>query len=130
MEPLLADPQIQSYDVIALQEPWQNPLQNRTYCPGNSGFISAYDDQQRRCCFLINRRVDNAIWNVHFPSPDLAILNIRTADICIWIYNVYSEPPGGYNIVNYPSPIPLLQNYLQREGEHMVLGDFNLHHLL
>jgi endonuclease/exonuclease/phosphatase family metal-dependent hydrolase len=32
--------------------------------------------------------------------------------------------------MDYPSPIPLLPVLLQRRGEHIVLGDFNLHHPL
>ena len=43
---------------------------------------------------------------------------------------MYSQPLGGYNVINYPSPILLLDELLVREGEHIVLGDFNLHHPL
>lgn len=128
MEPLLADPRTRSYDIIALQEPWRNPNQNRTYCPGSSGFLPAYDDVERRSCFLVNREVDSTIWTVQFPSPDLSVLCLRTEQGNIWIYNVYSEPPGNYQNTEYSTPIPLLEDLLRRDGEHIVLGDFNLHH--
>jgi hypothetical protein len=128
MEPLLADSRIKSYDIIALQEPWKNPHQNRTYCPAYTGFLPAYDNTKRRACFLINKEVDRTMWTVQFPSPDLAVLCLRTEAHCIWIYNVYSEPPGSYQVTNYNTPILLLPALLEREGEHIVLGDFNLHH--
>ena len=58
MVPLLADKVIVSYDVLALQEPWQNPYKNATYCPSRSAFYVAYNDQKRRSCFLINKSLD------------------------------------------------------------------------
>ncbi len=100
------------------------------YCLGNSGFTSTYNNQWRHYCFLINQRVDSTIQNIHFPSLDLAILNIYIANICIQIYNIYSKPLGKYNIVNYPILISLLQEYLQQEGEYIILRDFNLYYLL
>ena len=44
MAPLLADARTKEYDILAIQEPWQNPFENRTYCPSLSGFVAAYDD--------------------------------------------------------------------------------------
>ena len=101
MEPLLADSRVKAYDLIALQEPWKNPLEDRTYCPSASGFIPAYDSCERRSCFLINREMDSSIWTAEFPHTDLATLNIRTDHLNVWIYSVYSEPLGGYNITDY-----------------------------
>jgi len=130
MAPLLADKRTRSFDIIAIQEPWKNPEQNRTYCPSASGFIPAYDDRERRSCFLVNKELDSTAWDVSFPGPDLAILSIRTEELNIWIYSTYSEPPGGYQITQYQTPIPLLGDLLARDGEHVLLGDFNLHHPL
>jgi len=60
MAPLLADPLIQAYDVIALQELWTNPKQDTTYCPSAAPFFLAYPLEKGRCCFLINKRLDIA----------------------------------------------------------------------
>jgi hypothetical protein len=128
IEPLLAEDQTRSYDIIAIQEPWRNPNQNRTYCPSASGFIPAYDDCERRSCFLVHKDLDKSTWSIEFPSPDIAVLNLRTNDHCIWIYSVYSEPPGSYTTTQYNTPITLLPNCLSRYREHIILGDFNLHH--
>lgn len=128
MEPLLADAAALSYDTIALQEPWKNPLQNRTYCPRASGYIPAYDNRERRCCFLVHKDLNTAMWDIEFLGPDLAVLQYRTTEQTIWVYNVYSEPPGGYIVTEYSTPIPQLAELFEREGEHILLGDFNLHH--
>jgi hypothetical protein len=48
--------------------------------------------------------------------------------MAIWIYSLYSQPPGGYIIRDYNSPIPLLRDMIRREGEYIILGDFNLHY--
>lgn len=130
MTPMLADEQVGLYDIIALQEPWKNTLENRTYCPSVSNFVPAYDDCKRRSCFLVNKDLDNTTWYIDFLGPDLTVLNLRTNNLCIWVYNVYSQPPGSYSTTEYPTPIPQLAPLLEREGEHIVLGDFNLHHPL
>ena len=44
MAPLLADKIAATYDVLALQEPWQNPHKNATYCPNSSVFYIIHDD--------------------------------------------------------------------------------------
>jgi hypothetical protein len=128
MEPLLAESRTQSYDIIVIQEPWRNPNQNCTYCPSASAFIPAYDDCKRRSCFLVHKGLDASTWSVEFPTPDLAVLNLNTSEYCMWIYSVYSEPPGSYTVTKYDTPITLLPDLLNRDGEHIILGDLNLHH--
>lgn len=130
MAPLLADPQTREFDVLAIQEPWQNPYVNATYCPQSSGFTPAYNDKTRRSCFLVNKRLPSNSWSVTYPSEDLCVLRINLGERTTWIYNVYSQPPGGYSVTDYPSPVGLLSELLARQGEHLVLGDFNLHHPL
>ena len=130
MAPLLADDQVQAFDIIAVQEPWRNPYQNQTYCLKASGFVPAYNDLPRRCCFLISRRLDTAFWDVEFPSADLAIMCLQVEGRTVWIYNIYSPPPGSYTMTEYSIPITSLAEYLVRPREHILLGDFNLHHPL
>jgi hypothetical protein len=53
MAPLLADPKIHQYDIIAIQEPWTNPFsQKTTYCPRSTPFFLVYPQEKGRCCFL------------------------------------------------------------------------------
>jgi hypothetical protein len=130
MAPLLADKVITSYDVLALQEPWQNPHKNATYCPSRSAFYVAYNDQKRRSCFLINKSLDINSWDIDYSGPDVCSLRLQLPDIVLWIHNFYNQSPGSHSTTDYPSSLTLLPDLLAREGEHLVLGDFNLHHPL
>ena len=130
MAPLLADKVIASYDVLALQEPWQNPHKNATYCPSRSAFYVAYNDQKRRSCFLINKGLDINSWDIDYSGPDVCSLRLQLQDIVLWIHNFYNQSPGSHSTTDYPSSLTLLPDLLAREGEHLVLGDFNLHHPL
>jgi hypothetical protein len=130
MAPLLADKITASYDILALQEPWQNPFKNATYCPSSSAFYAAYDNQARRSCFLINKSLDINTWDVDYSGPDICSIRLQLSDIVLWIHNFYNQPPGSYSTIDYPSSLTRLPGLLAREGEHLVLGDFNLHHPL
>jgi hypothetical protein len=46
MAPLLADPRIQDFDIIALQEPWTNRYKDTTYCPRAAPFFLAYPPEK------------------------------------------------------------------------------------
>jgi hypothetical protein len=87
---LLTDPSIYVFDIIALQEPWQNPFQNSTYCPSQTQFFPAYNDSKRCSCFLINKRLDITYCDVIFLRPDCCSLQLRTESFIIWIHNIYS----------------------------------------
>lgn len=130
MAPLLADPRIQDFDIIALQEPWTNRYKDTTYCPRAAPFFLAYPPEKGRCCFLINKKLDISTWEPSFTSPDLGSLQIQAGGRRIWVHNVYSQPPKSHSDISSPTPIPMLTNLLEQEGEHIVLGDFNLHHPL
>ena len=130
MAPLLADKATASYDILALQEPWHNPYKNATYCPSSAAFYVAYDNQERRSCFLINKSLDINSWDVDYSGPDVCSLRLQLPDLVLWIHNFYNQPPGSYSTTAYPSSLAHLPSLLAREGEHLVLGDFNLHHSL
>lgn len=40
MIPLFGNPQVQNIDLLAIQEPWQNPAQATTYHPLKNNFSS------------------------------------------------------------------------------------------
>ncbi|TVY59574.1 putative RNA-directed DNA polymerase from transposon X-element, partial [Lachnellula suecica] len=69
MAPFLADKRVLDFDIIAVQEPWNNPFGRRTYCV--PGFTQTYDNCRRRSCFLVNQRLDITTWEVEFPRDDL-----------------------------------------------------------
>jgi hypothetical protein len=130
MIPLLEDRLVKAYDVLAIQEPWRNPSALTTYRGRGTGFFLAHDKVPGRVCFYINERLDPNSWTIIYHSPDFCTLSLQAEQQTWQIHNVYSEPPGGYRVTNYNTPIPLLQDALGTPGEHLLVGDFNLHHPL
>ena len=136
MIPLLEDEEIKKYDVLAIQEPWRNPYVPTTYNPSTSGFHLIYNENQNtRVCFYVNKNIDINDWSVEFPSPDMAtlMLNVYENDVkkIICISNVYNPSPTSPSSANSPSTLPEAQRILTEKGknqEHILLGDFNLHH--
>ena len=111
-------------EIIALQEPWQN-----THMNGSSGFWPAYPKQfQSKACFLLRKTFPLSSWSVEYPAPNIASLTMQINNQTIHIHNVYSKPPGNYTHIDQNSPIFKLSELLKKPGEHVLLGDFNLHH--
>ena len=130
MAPLLADPRTHEFDIIAIQEPWKNPHIETTYCPTRSPFYLLYPPEGRaRSCFLINKKLDITSWELGPLTPDLCSLQIRTENGSkLWIHNIYSQPPYSYSTTEYNTPISALPELLSEPGEHILLGNLNLHH--
>jgi hypothetical protein len=126
---LSACAQAADFDIIAIQEPAHNPSMHATYCDSRSAFRPLYpSNQHSRACFLINKRLPLSSWRVEFPGPDIAVLSLTYAGRRITVTNIYNmpAPAATANI----GPIYLLPNILSRDGDHLLLGDFNLHHQL
>lgn len=132
MVPLLADPAIQNFDVLAIQEPWSNSFVPTSYNPGNSRFYLVHQGEENtRVCFYVNKSIDPETWKVEFPSKDLCTLMIRVqmgrSVKTIYIHNVYNPSPESLSTNEGVSTIPALGEALKAHGEHLVVGDFNLH---
>lgn len=134
MIPLLAEAATQIYNIIAIQEPWKNPHVATTLSSHHSGFHFLYrPGGDTRVCFYVNSRIDPDSWEVAFPTADLCTLSIR---LCIGssttlthIHNIYNPCPGSYSTITAASTVPAIRAQIESlEGEHIVLGDFNLHH--
>ena len=135
MLPLLADPKTQDYDIIAIQEPWRNPSIPTTLSSHQSGFHLLYrPNGDTGVCFYINDTIDPDSWEVEYPSADMCTLKIRmkigtTSDV-IHIHNVYNPSPISYSSIDSPSTLAKVKRQLIAETNHILLGDFNLHHPL
>jgi len=46
----------------------------------------------------------------------------------VWVHNIYNPSPVSYTSTDSPSTLPVLEEALAMDGEHVVVGDFNLHH--
>jgi len=134
MASLLANEKALEYDIIALQEPWRNRYQYTTYHPVKDRFDLIYHETaSTRVCFYIRCELQGS-WRYEHHSPDLSTLSIQIQAQedenrrTIHIHNVYNPTPIQRST---QGTVLLLDQVLQQyEGyeEHIVLGDFNLHH--
>ncbi len=136
---LLQDAQCKEMDILAIQEPWRNPFITTGYNTQSSGFNLAYPPfRLTRVCFYVNKRLDISKWSVTNHSEDIQTLTINLAAIetqqggVIQIHNVYNPSPTSY-ASNEPGTIVTLRKVLEqaeKDSNHVVVGDFNLHHPL
>ena len=103
--PLLEDPSIQDYSLLAIQEPWKNPFLQTSYNPSTSNFSLAYmPHPDTRVAFYINKQIDTSSWEVDFISPDLIHLKLSLTDDLrtrmVHIFNIYNPSPLLYRSIS------------------------------
>ena len=136
LTPLLESEEVQDMDILAIQEPWFNTTNKSTYNPSHSKFHLVHQGKEgTRVCIYVNKRIDIDSWDEVFSGNDCCSIKIKlkkTEDteekIEVWVHNVYNPSPTSYKTKDSPSTIPVISEVLQRPGEHILVGDFNLHH--
>ncbi len=128
MEPLFQDHALQKFDILAIQEPWKNPFMNTSLSAKKAGFhLLYYDDERTRVCFYVNQRLDPDSWAVEFNGGDFATIHLQTYQGLIHVHNIYNPPPSSHTS-NEPGTLPALDQALDKPGQHIAVGDYNLHH--
>ena len=88
--------------------------------------------EETRVCFYISDKIDPDSWEISHSSKDLIFLHLKIKQNdgtkTINIHNVYNSSSVSYASIDSPSTLQSLQEALRTLGEHIVLGDFNLHH--
>ena len=93
-----------------------------------SGFQLAYKNSPHtRVCFYVNNRIATHSWSVQLPTPDLITMIIETKRGPVNVHNVYNPSPRSYRSTE-AGTLEALRQQLRLEGQHVVVGDFNLHH--
>lgn len=131
MLPLFEELNTPTYDILAVQEPWRNPFQQTINNRLSQCFELSYmPHPATRVCFFIHKRLALSTWNVKHHTPDFSILEIRISNArTIRIHNIYNPCQQSGD----PSLIPTIVDRLNESPsniEHILLGDFNLHHPL
>ena len=67
-------------------------------------------------------------WNAG-GEPDYCWIRLETDIGLIIIHNVYSQTLDSYGTTEWNTPILRMLEATQTQGQHIVVGDFNLHHL-
>jgi exonuclease III len=128
MLPFLQALNPKDHHIIAVQEPWRNPRVQDT--AKHPGYHTIYPPTDRtRTCFYVSRDIDPGKWHHTIHSPDLITVTINSDIGPIHIHNCYNPPPGSYTS-QAAGTLPLLPSILHQDGEHILVGDFNLHHPL
>lgn len=135
MAPLLQDKNIAQFDVLAIQEPWYNVYNRSSFNPSSSGFYLAYrPEPDTRTCFYVNKRLDLTSWEIKYNGGDLCSLRLEIyvnsigVEKEIWIHNVYNPSSVTYASMDSPSTLSKLEQALGKARDHVLVGDFNLHH--
>jgi hypothetical protein len=116
------------YDVIAIQEPWLNPLVATTYCPRSCPYTLVFPQEGRaRTCIYVNKQIPLSQWHAS-AEQDYSWVRLELNSGPLTIHNVYSETPRSYETTEWNTPIPRVLEAVQAPGRHLVVGDFNLHH--
>jgi ribonuclease HI len=148
MATFLRDRNVLTADVIAVQEPWKNQLQQTTHQPATGTFQLLYptvkdnsegsdgrqDDlhqassgSQPGVCLFVSKTLDPSTWSCQLISQDYQLLKLRRAHCGrdgtdLFVHNIYNRP--GSNTLEQ------LRCELSKRplGEHVILGDMNAHH--
>lgn len=135
---MLRDPQTWEYNILAIQEPWRNPFNNSTHHPFKDCFHLAYPTAidlelgPARVCFFVNTQLDRAKWTFKEHSKDLITLGLQYIEYeqrkRLHIHNIYWEAITG----DITETLDQLNSLFEEDpdGQHVVVGDFNLHHFV
>lgn len=131
MAQFLRDPAVLQADIIAVQEPWKNPYSDTTHHPAFGShqilYPSASDigDQRARVAFYVSRKINPRTWRHTVHSADCQELELQVQGRKLQIFNIYN--PGPWD-TNRADTVELLDRVVAPKGDHIILGDFNLHH--
>ncbi len=127
MIPLFQNENIVDIDIGALQEPWRNTRDKKTYHSQKDSFHLPYPKSNKaKGCFLVNKKIDQSTWSYTKDGPDVISVHLNLPDRCIHIRNFYN--PVNKEEVSTSISILKQRLALYRNEEHIVLGDFNLYH--
>jgi exonuclease III len=133
--PLLQDTRVHEFDILAIQEPWRNPFTTTSYNPQDTPFYLAYPLKPlSRVCAYINKRIHPNSWTVTHHTEDAQTVTIRYGpdkhQRTLQVHNIYNPSPSSYSSQDQGT-LETLRNCLQEPADdHIVVGDFNLHHPL
>ena len=111
--------------ILAIQEPTYNRWTKSTYCL--KLYELAYEARpETRVCFMIKRDVGATQWRRRQYGPNVAALELDTDQGKLTVINVYNPRAGGLRIQEWPAIETALE---EAQGEVLLIGDFNAHHL-
>ena len=117
------------HHIIAIQEPWINPLNHKTVSlPGYYTVLP--ESPSPRVATYVSKEISTLSWTVVGQDSDLITIQLTHGSQTIQIHNCYN--PSGPISHRNGGTLPQAQRAIQDAGEceQILLGDFNLHHPL
>ncbi|KUM55456.1 hypothetical protein ACN42_g11818, partial [Penicillium freii] len=129
MADFLAKPEVSKADIIAVQEPWENPYNDMTYHPLKQTHELLYPPSaerggRTRVCIYISKKLAGWTHYAHSEFCQEVRFQAGLGEICF--FNIYNEcgTTGTVELLN----TLLCDDQRHRRGHLMIAGDFNLHH--
>lgn len=95
---------------------------NGEYAVTCYGYTLAFEfEATHRVAFYVRHQL--AEWSPTFVSDHISTITVRTGAGSVHFHNVYIPPKE-----TDKWPVERITDLLQTEGEHVLMGDFNLHH--
>ncbi|KAI1003132.1 hypothetical protein K3495_g5078 [Podosphaera aphanis] len=117
------------HQVVALQEPWRHPTE-KTSIKHPAYHLVFPDGIKGRTCIYVSKQLAVDKWRVE-KSPnangDITSISIQTDRGKIYITNINNPPPLSHSSKELGT-LKYLPEFLSKEGQHILVGDFNLHH--
>ena len=139
MAQFLRDPEVLKADIIAIQEPWENPFKDDTHHPAKQTHellwpAEAETGGRARVYMFVSRKL--AGWSHVAYSKDVQELRLKVSTRSesieireVRFVNVYNQKEEGWEGLNLLKCIILsAQDQNRRKMSYLILGDFNLHH--
>jgi len=139
MATFLRDPRVLDADVIVAQEPWKNPFQDTTHHPAKRTHHLIYPPSEEgaptKVCLFIHKDIDQSRWTHQAHNGNLQTWCLQYTrgdqDRILYIHNIYiNERRVAQTILHQLDTV--IQDIETTEKnphrDHLVLGDFNLHH--
>lgn len=118
------------HHVVALQEPWRHPTENTTV--KHPAYHLVFPDGHKgRTCIYVSKHLAVGKWRAESPqvetNGDITSISLQTDRGKIFINNIYNPPPLSRSSRDLGT-LKYLPKLLSKEGQHILVGDFNLHH--
>ncbi|KAJ5765559.1 reverse transcriptase [Penicillium odoratum] len=149
MKHLFGEEGVRKCDILAIQEPeifnWMEPemgvhsqtLGGRFHTllrPTPTAVREEAARTQPRVCFFVSKGINPKSWSIRHHSRDASTLTVETGAGQLHVHNIYL--PGKFNDPERTQEVKeglaalcvALRGY--HSGQHVVVGDFNLHHPL
>ena len=123
--PFIRDDQVKQFDIVAIQEQGRAVKAAETYNASSNKFHLVNNASiNSRACLYINKAIDKNSWRVERSEPDICTIRIETNSEtgikkAIFIHSVYNPCPLSQSSTEGPSTLPLLQQALSVEGDHI-----------